>query len=299
MNKSLEVLKKIYKPYRYTIQGKVLILNTTSGDFVVKEKSTNKDMRELFSYLNSRSFTNFPPLVDESRSDVNVYEYVKGVAMPNEQKALDLIDLISNLHNKTTFYKGVTEDDFKTIYDNIKSNIVYLQNYYNSLYDNIKKEIYMSPSSYSLIRNIYKIFAALEFADKELDVWFSMVKEQTKKRVSLIHNHLSLDHFVKNEQDYLVSWESARIDSPVMDLVKFYQSAYFTINFSVVFSRYLEKVSLTEDEKKLFFILISLPKKIELSSSSFQSCSIVREAMDYLFITEELVRPYYAVEQES
>lgn len=299
MNKSIEVLKNIYKPYRYTIQGKVLILNTMTGDFVVKEKKKDKNMRELFSYLNSRSFTNFPNLVDESRNDVNVFEYVLGVAMPIEQKALDLIDLVSNLHNKTTFYKNVTEDDFKTIYDNIKSNIIYLQNYYNELYEQIKKEIYMSPSSYSLIRNIYKIFAALEFVDKELDVWFSMVKEHTKTRVSLIHNHLSLDHFVKNDQEYLISWENARIDSPVMDLVNFYQNEYFTINFSVVLSRYLEKVSLTEDEKKLFFILISLPKKIELSSDTFRCCSVVREAMDYLFITEELVRPYYAVEQKS
>lgn len=299
MNKSLEVLKKIYKPYRYTIQGKVLILNTTTGDFVIKEKNKDKNMRELFSYLNSRNFTNFPNLIDESRSDVNVYEYIEGVNMPVEQKALDLIDLIGNLHNKTTFYKNVTEDDFKTIYDNIKSNVIYLQNYYNELYEQIKKEIYMSPSHYSLIRNIYKIFAALEFVNSELDNWFSLVKEQAKKRVTLIHNNLSLDHFVKKDQDYLISWENYRIDSPVMDLIRFYQKEYFTVNFDIIFSKYLEKVKLTEDEKKLFFLMISLPKKIEFSTNEFQSCKDVRETLDYLFITEELVRPYYAVQQES
>ena len=75
MNKSLEVLKNIYKPYRYTIRGNVLILETTSGDFVVKEKNNDKSMHELYAYLMSRSFTNFPALVDASRNDVNVYEY--------------------------------------------------------------------------------------------------------------------------------------------------------------------------------------------------------------------------------
>ena len=45
MNKSLEILKAIYKPYRYTIKGKTTILETTSGDFIIKPK--NKDMNEL------------------------------------------------------------------------------------------------------------------------------------------------------------------------------------------------------------------------------------------------------------
>lgn len=298
MNKSLEVLKKIYKPYRYTILGKAVVLNTTSGDFVVKERH-EKDIKELYAYLNSRSFNCFPKLIDDNRSDVNVYEYVEGVSMPKEQKALDLIDVVANLHNKTTFYKTVTVDNFKAIYDNIKSNIVYLEQDYNRLYEEIKKEIYMSPSHYSLIRSIYKVFAALDFASHELDEWYSLVKEQTKKRVSLLHNKLSLDHFIKGEEDYLISWEDYRNDTPIMDLVTLYQTEYFTIHFDVILSRYLEKVNLSEDEKKLFFILISIPKKLEFTTDEFKDCKMVREALDYIFITEELVRPYYAVQEKN
>lgn len=299
MNKSLEVLKSIYKPYRYTIRGNVLILETTSGDFVIKEKNNEKSMRELYAYLMSRNFTNFPKLVDEARNDVNVYEYLESVTMPIEQKALDMIDLISQLHNKTTFYKTVTEDTFKEIYDAIKSNIVYLKGYYNTTYEEIKKEIYMSPSHYLFIRNAYKIFASLDFCENELEEWFSLVKNQNKKRVCLIHNHLSLEHFLKKDKEYLISWEQARIDTPVMDLVSFYQQEYFSVNFDILFSRYFEKVKLNTDEKKLLFLLISLPKKIVFSDNEFATCENVRESLDYLFITENLVRPYYAVEQEN
>ena len=298
MNKSLEVLKNIYKPYRYTIRGKVIILNTTSGDFVVKEKKNDKDMRELYNYLVSRSFNNFPSLMDDTRSNVNVYEYLDSVSMPVEQKALDLIDLISNLHNKTTFYKTVTEDTFKEIYDNIKANIDYLKLYYDELYEKIKKDIYMSPSNYLFIRNAYKIFASLDFCLHELDEWFSIVKTQTKKRVCLIHNHLCLEHFLKNDKDYLISWEESRVDSPVMDLYHLYKCEYFNVSFDVILSRYFEKVKLSEDEKKLFFILISIPKKIEFLENEFESTSVVREALDYLFVTESLVRPYYTIEEK-
>ena len=48
MNRSLDILKDIYKPYRYTIKGKATILETTSGDFIIKEK--NKDLNELYNY---------------------------------------------------------------------------------------------------------------------------------------------------------------------------------------------------------------------------------------------------------
>jgi hypothetical protein len=152
---------------------------------------------------------------------------------------------------------------------------------------------------YALIRNISKIFSSLDFSSSELDTWFNMVKNQNKKRVCLIHNNLSLEHFIKNEQDYLISWDEARIDSPVLDLVKFYQSDYFNVNFDILFSRYLEMVHLSDDEKKLFFILISIPKKIELRDTEFKNCTNVRVLMDYLFITEKLVRPYYAIEEND
>lgn len=299
MNNSLELLKSIYKPYRYTFLKNVLILNTTSGDFLVKEKKTDKNMNELFSYLASRNFNNYPTLVDNSRSEINIYEYINSINMPLEQKAIDMIDLLANLHNKTTFYKNVTEDNFKEIYENIKSNIDHLNYYYNELYEKVKNEVYMSPSNYAFIRNSYKIFSALDFTKEELDKWYELVKNQTKKRVCLIHNNPSLEHFLKNDRDYLISWENSRIDSPVMDLFIFYQKEYSNVNFNVLFSRYLESVKLSDDEKKLFFILISLPPKIEFDRTEIKDCANVRNAIDYIFKSEELVRPYYSIEQEN
>lgn len=88
MNKSIEVLKSIYKPYRITIKGNATILETTSGTYVVKKKQNN--INELYNYLNSRNFDYFPELVDYSRDEVNVFKYVDDVKMPLEQKALDL-----------------------------------------------------------------------------------------------------------------------------------------------------------------------------------------------------------------
>ena len=79
MNKSIEVLKSIYKPYRYTIKGKSTILETTCGNFIIKPK--NKDINELYTYLTNRGFMNYPKIIDSSRDEVNVFEYVEKIEL--------------------------------------------------------------------------------------------------------------------------------------------------------------------------------------------------------------------------
>ncbi|MEG0794705.1 MAG: hypothetical protein RSF02_02740 [Bacilli bacterium] len=295
MNKSLEVLKSIYKPYKYTIKGKATVLETTSGDFVIKEK--NKDINELYNYLISRNFNNFPKIIDSSRKDVNVYEYLTSTKMPDEQKCDDLIDLISNLHNRTCYFKEVSEDKYKSIYEDILQNISYLKNYYNVKYEMYFSEIYMSPSHYLLMRNFSKIESALEFCEKELDSWYSLVKEETKIRVSVVHNNLELDHFIKSDQDYLISWDDYLIETPVLDIVKLYKKEYERLNFEEALQRYFNNFPLLEHEKKLLFILIALPPTLENAKTEFDLCKEIRKKFDYVFKTEKVLRPYYSEDE--
>ena len=122
MNNALEVLKRELKPYRLTKKKNVTIIDSTSGTFVVKEKKDNK-IANAYEYLISRNFDYFPKLALEEREEVNVFEYVEDTSMPKEQKAMDMIDLVALLHNKTTYFKEVTEDQYKEIYENLKNNI--------------------------------------------------------------------------------------------------------------------------------------------------------------------------------
>lgn len=294
MNKSIEVLKSIYKPYRYTIKGKSTILETTCGDFIIKPK--NKDINELYTYLTNRGFMNYPKIIDSSRDEVNVFEYVEDIKLPKEQKCDDLIEIIASLHNKTSYFKEVSEDKFKSIYEDIKSNISYLSNYYNTLYEIGFNEVYASPSNYIFMRNYFKINAALEYANSELDNWYSLVTNETKIRVCLIHNNLELNHLLNNK---LISWDNYMIDTPVIDIVKLYKNEWKNINFSEILERYIYKFPLLDYEKKLLFILISMPPQIKKSNNEFEKCKVVSEVMDYVFKTEELIRPYNTKQEEE
>jgi hypothetical protein len=289
MNNALEEVKGTYKPYRITKKKNVTIIDSTSGSYVIKEKKDNK-INKAYSYLISRSFDYFPELQGEMRSDVNVFQYVEEVNMPVEQKALDMMELVALLHNKTTYYKEITEDKYKEIYDNLKNNIIYTKNYYDNMYNILIEETYMSPSHYLFMRNIYKVFAALDYTLNELDVWYDSTKDDLKERVAFIHNNLEVEHFIKNKKGYLVSWEKSKIDSPILDLITFYQKEYMNFDFESLFRKYLKNYPLKDNEQKLLFIVISIPPLINLEGKEMNVTRDIRKKLDYIFKTENLIK---------
>ena len=289
MNNALEELKNLYKPYRFTKRKNVTIIDSTSGSYVVKENSNNK-VRDAYNYLISRNFDYFPKLaLDNNREEVNVFEYIPEVEIPKEQKALDMMDLVALLHNKTTYYKDITEDKYKEIYDNIKNNIIYTKAYYDDLYNRLIEIVYPSPSEYLLLRNIYKIYAALGYSENLLDNWYDNTKDDLKERVAFIHNNLETDHYILSDKGYLISWEKSKIDSPILDLITFYQKEYMNLNFEALLNKYLHSYPLKDNELNLFYIVISIPPIVKLEGKELDKTKIIREKLDYVFKTENLI----------
>ena len=212
----------------------------------------------------------------------------------NPQKSEDLINLVGLLHSKTSFNKEVSEETYKAIYEDIKNNILYLKDYYLKYYELFIKEIYMSPSKYQFVRNYSKIISALKFSENELDNWYSLVSSKKNERISLIHNNLSLDHYIRIDKDYLISWDKAKFDTPVLDLVKLYQNNFWELEFSTIFQKYLGVASLSEHEQKLFFVLISLVPEIKFTDNEFECCKEMRKQLDYIYKTEAFLAPYYS-----
>ncbi len=286
-------LRKLYKPYRYTIKGKCTILETTSGNFVIK-KTNNNNINKIFNYLKSRGFECFPEIYDNYRdNDEYIYKYIEDNNIINPHKSEDLINIVGLLHSKTSYNKEVSEETHKEIYEDIKNNIIYLDEYYKKYYDLFIKEVYMSPSHYEFMRNYSKIKKALEFSKVELDNWYKSVKDKKSERICLNHNNLSLDHYIKSDKDYLISWDKAKFDTPVLDLYTLYKNNFWDMEFSTIYKNYLNINELNKDEEKLFFILISLVPEIEFISDEFECSKNMRIKLDYIYKTEEFLKPYY------
>lgn len=297
MNNIGEVLKKYaLKPVRYTIKQNAYIITTDSGRFVLKKISDNRDetnkeqTRKIYNYLSSRSFNYFPKLI-KSDDDYEMYEYIEDIPTPNEQKAIDVVNMMSLLHNKTTYYKEVSIDIFKEKYEDIKFKLDDLSKYYMDLITFIESRKYMSPSEYHLARNISVVFSSLDFCKYYLEEWYTLVSNKTKERLVTVHNNLRIDHILENSNPYLISWNNAKMDIPIYDFYKFYKNHYLDFDFEELYNIYVSKYPLLMEEKMLLFILLSIPPKIEFTSNELENCIKINRYLEYIYKTEKLIKP--------
>ena len=276
---------------RLTIKNKTKILDTNRGTLVLKKKDNNINLTNTFNYLESRSFDNYPKRVFEN-NNYDVYEYINGYNEPDEQKILDLINLLTILHYKTTFYKEVDIDYFKEIYESTINKIDYIYNYYTDIISLIETSIYMSPVEYLIARNISKIYESLIYSKENINKWYELVKNKRRIRVVNIHNNLSLEHYIKGNKPYLISWEKSKIDNPIYDLYNLYLNHYLDFDFSELFLNYESKYPLLKEERILLFSLMTIPWKFEFDDTEYNLCKNARKLFDYLYKTEKLVTEY-------
>lgn len=269
---------------KYTIKGKATIVDTPLGQFVLKEDKG----KDIYKYLSSRNFEYFPKIVDYDNDKI-MFEYLDNIDYDDSQKAFDIMHIVALLHSKTTYYKEVDYDEYKKIFENLKEQINYINNYYIDITNMIESKVYMSPSEYLIIRNISKIFSCIYYCNNELDNWYELVKNKKRKRVVTLHNNLKLDNLIKNKDIYLTSWENSKIDLPIYDLVDFYNRYALEFDFSILFEEYERIFPLLEEEKLLMNILISIPSKLTLNNNEFDMIKDARNILDKIYKTELLL----------
>lgn len=283
-------------PTRYQMKGKVTFVDTDRGSYAMKEME--HDQEEIWNYLRSRNFLYYPEII-RYENRILVTKLEQDIAMPKEQKAEDLIDLMALLHQKTTHYKEVDISDYKELYEDISNNIFYLKTYYDDIMTIIESHIIMSPSEYLLARNITLVYSALNFSKEALEKWYEMIKDKRKQRMVILHNHLELSHFIRNQNAYLTSWDKAKFGIPIFDFYKFYKKHCLEFEFDELFKRYERSYPLLEEERLLLFILLALPSKIEWNDSEYAMCQKISNMIDEMIKTEKLISPYNTKNREQ
>ncbi len=252
-------VRKIASEYNIPI-NKITIKNNTRiiDDKIVLKKKKNNDLNNVYKYLKSRSFDYFPePITIDNLYEV--YPFLEDTYEPSEQKATDI-----------------------------------MHNFYNDLITMIEKEVYMSPSGYLIARNINIIFGSIYYAKHNLEEWYKKIDNNKNERVVNIHNNISLDHYIKNEKPYLISWNKSRIDSPIYDLLSFYKNHYLDFDFDDLFHFYESVYPLKEDERLLLFTYMAIPYKIEIISDEYEMCIKINKMIEYLYKTSNLIMNYHS-----
>ena len=66
-----------------------LIYKLTNTHLLIKSKEVVSQLQQcntdlLYTYLTNRGFMNYPKIIDSSRDEVNVFEYVEDIKLPKE-----------------------------------------------------------------------------------------------------------------------------------------------------------------------------------------------------------------------
>ena len=296
-NHDLLNINFLYKPNKYTIKGNVMILSCNDRKIVLKEKSNN--VLDTHKYLAASGFNNYIPIIDDNRNNYYVYPYIDEENIPIEQKSKDMAKVVGLMHAKTSYQKNIDKSAYENIYTNISDNLSYLKSYYSDLFDKIFLKEYYDPFEVVYMDYYSKIINMINFSNQELEEWYLMVSDKENVRVSLIHNNLEINHFVKSDNDYLLSFDNARKDTPVLDLVSFYKKEYNHISFDEWFKTYNYYSELTDEEKKLFFVLITIPDNFTVEERISNNINNLNNLINYINKTEDLIRPYYSQDKKE
>lgn len=280
---------------RITIKNNVRIIDSGKAQFVIKRR--DKTLEPIYKYLKSRSFEYYPEILYQT-DNYDVYRYVDDAEIPTEERAEDIIKLVTLLHSKTTFYKEIDDNTYKELYEGVIEQLEYLMNYYNDIAEIIEKEEYMSPSHYYFIRNISKVFSALNYCRYHIDRWYEVIEEKKRIRVVQLHNNLSLDHYLmEGDRPYLISWRLSKRDLPIHDLIKLYKQYYKELDFCELLRQYERSYPMLPEERELFFVLISIPERLDFREGEYHMCEKVQKFYDYLLNSEKLIDDYLPKEK--
>ncbi len=280
MNKIHDALRVLgIKPLQYEKRGKAIIVTTKDQKYVIK-----KNIHPIYEYLNQRTFQYYPKTRIEG--DYEISEYLSEVPIPEDQKMMDLISLVALLHTKTTHYKKVEEYGYQDIYETVKENLAFVKQDFDKKMDIAESQIFMSPSNYLLARHITLIYNTLTYCEDKIENWYQEVKELQKIRFVILHNNLDLSHFLENE---LISWNKAKIGSPIFDLYGLYQRTYSPFVWEEIFRKYNSIYPLKKEEKELFLILISIPTPLEFTTSEYKNVQLVQHQLEYLEKTSHFI----------
>lgn len=283
---------------KISIINNVKLIEEENNKYIIKNKKNN-DVREVFSYLKSKNFLNYLDYINEDDDNVMIFPYINNVLKDKDDIAKDLIILISNLHAKTSFYKRYTEYEAKKFYEEKVELLESLDKYYDKLRFDIEEQEFISPSNYLLLRNISWIFHSINSGKYFLDKWYEIIKNKKNRRICLIHGNLEFSHLLEEENKFIISWDNARNDINIYDLIILYKKHFNEVDFYTLLKMYEEYFPLLTEERYLLFFFMLLPEELVLDKKEILNTKEVFNLTDRLRVSNSIISNYHPSDGNS
>ncbi len=273
-------------PLAYTKKGKVYFVSDRKNTYVIKLKTDNYD---IYQYLLARDFNHFPENFNNVHDNYDLSLYIEDIKEDKVQKINDLIKVTAILHNKTSYQRTLDLDEVKKIYEELKQKILDTEEYYFQLNDVIDEELFLSPDDYLLIRHISLFYSLLSSSQEKLNKWYQDIQKEKSVRITLNHNNLSLDHLIINDTYYLINWDKASFDMPIIELEFLIRKYSNVLEIEDILKIYEKYYILSPLEKVLLFIKLSIPQITSKTKNNFQNTKDLYHEISFLKRVSKIV----------
>ena len=286
--------KYSYKPKKILLEKRVNIIETQDGKLIIKKKNNN-NVKDIFKYLRTKGFYNYLDSLNSDSDDKYLaFPYIDSINNDLSDKAKDLITLTALLHSKTYYYKSISLDEVKKIYEEKTDFLNELDKYYDELRAKMEEKQLLPPSNYYLLKNISWIFHSISSSKYFLDKWYDLIKNKKSIRIVLIHGNLELDHLLESNDKFIISWDNARNDSLVYDLINLYRKNFSDADFINLFRLYEKIFPLEQYERYFLFSLMFEPTKIVLDNIDILNMRKFYYLIEYLKTSSDIVSNYHS-----
>lgn len=235
----------------------------------------------VFDYLKSRNFLGFlKPLKDDGSCEIYIFQEDN---VPFQDKAKDLILLLSLLHTKTTTYEKVVFADCEKFYQEIASKINFQMEYYLKLQEQFENNVYMAPDEYLFMRNASIFYRNLRKSREYLDLWLDFLKKEENRRVVFLQGSPTFFNFVDLEKPYFRDFSLSKRGCVVYDFLFFYKRFYEDVEMVSLFRLYQKNFYFDEGEKYLFYALLLFNDNVvDISASHYKNVVEFNKTIRYL-----------------
>ena len=182
-----------------------------------------------------------------------------------EYRLTALFHAIGYIHAKTKrSYRLDQEKDLVRMFTQYKEHCQQHEQKWLAYIDLFEQKRYMSPFDLQVCTHFREISVVFQVLYERIDAFLDLMKEEEKWSYSLCHGNLRCSHFLYDQKGYLINWEHARFEHPIVDLSRFFKQEIIESQLSPdsmieAFSVYMEENKLQLSELYLLIIYLLDP----------------------------------------
>lgn len=279
VDKAKAILNSYIKNITKVDQISQRFFKVTSGNYQFGLKMSNLNKKSVEKWLHvyqqarHKELLNILPvhlstkgrLFEESNSSIYyLTPWIDEMDVSKKQEIENIYACIGSIHKKTarshTINVKSLQKQFTLFKENNRIQMLTLMEHIKQFEANH----YMSPFELLVCTQLHKLEQVNYELGQRIEALIDISEEQMEWRDCLCHGSLKYSHILHSDRSYLINWEKAHIDNPVMDLQLFYKNCirYYDHSGNDLidsFNVYHAKNPLTKNEINLLEIYLLDP----------------------------------------